>query len=154
MNDLNVKMDRCSMANALETRSPFLDKALTEFTGCLPDDFKLRGRTRKYVLRVAFRDVLPTEILKRRKMGFVVPLQRWFRREIKDLVQDMLLSPSARLYDYLEPQSVRRLVHEQFHSGLDWSDHLWLLLTLEIWLRSHQKLFGRSLSASRPQTVA
>ena len=148
LNDLNVKMDRCSMANALETRSPLLDTALTEFVSRLPDDFKLRGRTRKHILREAFRDLLPTEIIHRRKMGFAVPLSRWFNDDIRDKLQDMLLSPSARIYEYLQPDAVHRVVHEQLNSTKDWSLHLWLLLTLEIWLRSHNKLFGRVLAES------
>jgi asparagine synthase (glutamine-hydrolysing) len=141
-------MDRCSMANSMETRSPFLDTALTEYVGGLPDDYKLRGRTRKYILREAFKDRLPVEILRRSKLGFAVPLERWFRGNMKDMVRDTLLSPSSRLYDYLQPQAVQRFVNEQFTSGLDWSNHLWLLMTLETWLRLHRKMFGRDLSTA------
>lgn len=148
LNDLNVKMDRCSMANSMETRSPFLDVPLTEFVAGLPDDFKLRGKTRKYILRAAFKEVLPVEILQRGKLGFAVPLERWFKGDLKDMVRDTLLSPSARVYDYLEPKAVERFVNEQFTSGEDWSNHLWLLLTLETWLRSHRALFGRPLAAT------
>jgi asparagine synthase (glutamine-hydrolysing) len=152
LNDLNVKMDRCTMANALEARSPFLDTALIEFAGRLPDSYKLHGRTRKYILKAAFQNLLPANILYRRKRGFMVPLRRWFRTDIKDLLQDMLLPRSARLYDYLQPDTVQRFVAEQLSSGFDWSDQLWLLLTLEIWLRSHATMFGRPLST--PENAA
>src|SRR6185369_803726 len=71
--DLLVKMDRTSMAHALETRSPFLDTALIDYVSKLPDRFKLRGRTTKYILRQAFDDLLPPEIKARGKMGFGMP---------------------------------------------------------------------------------
>ena len=77
--DLLVKMDRTSMAHALEARSPFLDTALVEYVSGLPDDYKLRGRTTKYILRKAFADLMPPEIRSRGKMGFGIPLGTWFR---------------------------------------------------------------------------
>jgi asparagine synthase (glutamine-hydrolysing) len=134
--DLHVKMDRASMAHALETRSPFLDRALMEYVAALPDRFKLRGRTTKWLLREAFRDVLPGEILTRRKMGFGVPLATWFRGELREPLQSLLLEPTARLRQYLDHEHVRRLVAAHLSGRENVEHQLWLLLTFEVWLRS------------------
>ncbi len=100
--DLLVKVDRTSMAHALETRSPFLDTALIEYVAGLPDSYKLRGRTTKYILRKAFADLLPPAIQSRGKMGFGLPLGTWFRKELRGYLRDLLLAPEARIRDYLQ----------------------------------------------------
>src|SRR5213594_728762 len=87
--DLLVKTDRCTMANSLEARAPFLDRALTEYAAALPDDLKLHGRRTKVILREAFADLVPAEINRRGKMGFGVPLGAWFRGELRDYVRDL-----------------------------------------------------------------
>src|SRR5207249_6908237 len=99
--DLLVKTDRCTMANSLEARSPFLDRELTEYAAALPDDMKLRGQRTKIILREAFADLLPPAIDQRGKMGFGVPLGAWFRGELRDYVRDLLLAPGARYRDML-----------------------------------------------------
>ena len=135
LGDLLVKMDRCSMAHALEARSPFLDTALIEFAFRLPDRLRLRGRRTKYILRRAFADVLPAEILTRGKMGFGVPLQQWFRSDLREYLADYLLAPSARLARFVDPVYVRRLCEEHVAGRRDHGHRLWTLLTFEIWLR-------------------
>jgi asparagine synthase (glutamine-hydrolysing) len=132
--DLLVKMDRCSMAHALEARAPFLDTALMEYVAGLPDDFKLRGMTTKYILKKAFRDLLPPEIAQRGKMGFGVPLAAWFRGELREMLRARLLPGSARLNEYLRPEAVAALLQEHDAGSADHSHTLWLLLTLESWL--------------------
>src|SRR5207248_8451364 len=82
VDDLLVKMDRTSMAHALEVRSPFLDTDLVEFASRLAPSLKVRGMALKRVLRRAVADLLPKEVLTRRKHGFGVPLDRWFREEL------------------------------------------------------------------------
>jgi asparagine synthase (glutamine-hydrolysing) len=134
--DLHVKMDRASMAHALETRSPFLDRALMEFAAALPDRFKLRGRATKWLVRAAFRDRLPREILTRGKMGFGVPLATWFRGELREPLRALLLEPTARLRGYLDHEHVRRLVEAHLAGRENVEHQLWLLLTFEVWLRS------------------
>jgi asparagine synthase (glutamine-hydrolysing) len=134
--DLLVKMDRLSMAHALETRSPFLDRELMEYAASLPDGFKLHGRTTKWIMRKAFRDILPAEILTRGKMGFGVPLATWFRGELREPLQSLLLEPTARLREYVDARHVRRLVEAHLSSRQNLEHQLWLLLTFEVWLRS------------------
>ncbi len=136
LDDLLVKMDRCAMAHALEARSPFLDTALVEFAFGLPDDLRLRGRQTKYLLRRAFADILPAEILTRGKMGFGVPLQTWFRRDLREYLADHLLAPGARLRDHVDGSYVRTLCEEHLAGRSDHAHRLWTLLTFEIWLRA------------------
>lgn len=134
--DLLVKMDRCSMANSLEARSPFLDRRLTEFVASLPDRFKLaRGRT-KVILREAFEDLLPPEIDRRGKMGFGVPFGTWFRGELREYLEDLLLAPGARYGDYLSRPYVESLVQCHLTEEADLGLQLWSLLTFEVWLRA------------------
>src|SRR5690606_8162718 len=99
--DLLVKLDRMSMAVALEARAPLLDRALVEYVAALPDEFKLRGRETKVILREAFADLLPEAVKSGPKRGFGVPLDAWFRGELRDVARDLLLSSSAKLRSYV-----------------------------------------------------
>lgn len=140
--DLLVKADRASMAYSLEVRSPFLDTALIEYAARLPNSLRRRGRTTKWVLRRAFRDVLPIEIQTRGKMGFGMPLGTWFRTNLKGYLLDHL-GPNARLYDYLDRTRIEPLLRSHFEERADHGLHLWLLLTLEVWLRSLHKTVAK-----------
>ena len=133
--DLHVKADRMSMANSLEMRSPMLDTALVEFMASLPDDFKIRGGTLKYLLRHAFADLVPPELMKRRKHGFGVPVDRWFRGELKDFTAELLLQPSSRIREYLVQEQVRRLFEEHVRGISQHGHRLWTLVNLELWFR-------------------
>lgn len=134
--DLLVKMDRMSMAHGLEARSPFLDAALTEFAGHLPDRFKVSGLTTKVVLREAFKDLVPEGITRRAKMGFGVPLGAWFRGELRPLVDAHLTADEAPIFDHLDRDAVRLVVHQHMEGGRDRSQQLFCLLTLSSWLRT------------------
>ena len=135
LDDLLVKADRCTMANSLEARAPFLDTALVEYVAALPDSMKLRGLTTKFVLRKAFEDVLPRSVARRGKMGFGVPLGAWFRDSLKDYVRDLLLDPSARYRTYLSASYVRELVRRHQSSEANLGLQLWSVLCFELWLR-------------------
>ena len=133
--DLLVKMDRMTMAHGLEARSPLLDTELTEFAGSLPDSLKLRGLTTKRVLRETFRHLVPPSILGRKKMGFGVPLGRWFRTQMKPLIEDHLVSADSPLFEHLRRDPVERLVREHLEGKRDHGQKLFCLVTLSIWLR-------------------
>ncbi len=147
-NDLHVKMDRCSMAHGLETRSPFLDTALVEWAFRLPDDLKLRGNISKWILRQAFQGLVPAAIRRRGKAGFGAPLGAWFRGQWREPMRDLLGSPEARIYRYLRFEAVQKLLQEHLDRRSDWSQPIWLLLTLEIWLRQMARPID-TLSGSR-----
>ena len=133
--DLLVKTDRCTMANSLEARCPFLDRELTEFAARLPDDLKLRGRRTKVILREAFADLLPPAIDRRGKMGFGVPVGAWFRGQLRDYVRDLLLAPDARYRDILSGPYVESLVRDHVSGKRHAGPQLWTLLCFEQWLR-------------------
>jgi len=133
--DLLVKVDIASMAHGLETRSPFLDHHVIEFIATLPTDLKLRGLTAKYLLKYAFRDILPPAIARRRKMGFGVPIADWFRGELKDYVRDVLLDARTVGRGYFRREPVEALIDEHAAGRFDHGYRLWSLLMLELWHR-------------------
>src|SRR5262249_42907494 len=133
--DLLVKVDITSMANSLEARSPFLDHEVMEFTAKLPIGVKVRGRELKYMLKRAFADLLPPENVNRRKMGFGVPVGRWFRGPLREFLNETLLSERAMRREYFEPERVQRLLGEHIENRAEHSFLLWNLLMLELWHR-------------------
>ncbi len=135
--DILVKVDIASMAHGLECRSPFLDQRVAELAARLPLAYKLRGRTGKYLLREAFRELIPPPILQRPKMGFGVPLDHWFRGELQPLLRDYLLGDRAQARGYFRPETVHRLVDEHTRGQQDHAYRLWALLILEAWHRRH-----------------
>lgn len=134
--DLLVKVDRMSMAHGLEVRSPFLDADLIAYTTRLPPVLKARGLSLKRVLRAAVSDLLPAEILSRGKRGFGVPLDRWFREDLRSYLGSMVGAPDARVKDHLQPEAVDRLLAEHLGGRRDHGQALWTLLTLEVFLRN------------------
>jgi asparagine synthase (glutamine-hydrolysing) len=132
-NDLLVKVDIASMANSLEARAPFLDHHVIEFAASLPETLKLRGRTTKYLLKKVLRQLLPTENLERRKMGFGVPIGHWFRGEMQPFLRETLLSEKSLARGRFKPEAVRRLVEEHTTGARDHAHRLWTLLMLELW---------------------
>jgi asparagine synthase (glutamine-hydrolysing) len=133
--DLLVKTDRCTMANSLEARAPFLDRELIEYTTGLPDDLKLHGSRTKVILREAFPDLVPPEIDRRGKMGFGVPLDAWFRGELRDYVRDLLLAPDARYRDMLDGPFVEGLIARHLAGAANLGQQLWSIMCFEVWLR-------------------
>jgi asparagine synthase (glutamine-hydrolysing) len=134
--DLLVKTDRCTMANSLEARSPFLDRELIEYVATLPDELKLDGRRTKVILRDAFADLLPPAVNRRAKMGFGVPLGTWFRGDLRDYMRDLLLAPDARYRGILSPAYVESLVSRHLTGQANFGHQLWSLLCFEQWLRA------------------
>src|SRR3954469_10509257 len=138
--DLLVKTDRCTMANSLEARCPLLDTALAEYAASLPDNFKIDGRRTKAILREAFADLIPEDIDRRPKAGFGVPLDAWFRGELRDYVRDTLLSPAALSRQYLKPDAVEKLVNAHQQGRANVGHRLWTLVCFERWLQ-HVRLW-------------
>ncbi len=134
--DLTVKMDRMSMAHALEARSPLLDHKVMEFAASLPAEMRLRGSTSKYILKKAMSELLPKEILTRGKQGFGVPLAAWFRSELKDLAYQTLLEPRTRGRGYFDYDNIRLMLDEHQTGRADHSHRIWALLFLELWHRT------------------
>src|SRR5262245_54285330 len=133
--DLLVKVDRTTMANSLEARSPFLDRALIEFVAALPDRFKIEGRRTKAILRDAFPDLLPPQIERRGKMGFGVPVGAWFRGSLREYVRATLLSGTARYREMLNGAVVEGLVRRHLAGEINAGPQLWSVICFERWLQ-------------------
>jgi asparagine synthase (glutamine-hydrolysing) len=135
VDDLLVKADRMSMAHGLEVRSPFLDADLIAYTTRLPPRLKARGLSLKRVLKAAVEDLLPPEILRRGKHGFGVPLDRWFREDLRAYVDGTLGAPDAHARRHVKPAALDRMLAEHASGARNHGHALWTLLTLEVFLR-------------------
>jgi asparagine synthase (glutamine-hydrolysing) len=132
-NDLLVKVDIASMAVSLEARSPFLDHHVIEFAASLPERFKLRGLTTKYLLKRVLKKLVPVENLNRPKMGFGIPIGHWFRSEMKGFLGETLLSERALTRGFFKAEEVRRMFELHTRGEQDYAHQLWTLLMLELW---------------------
>ncbi len=136
--DLLPKVDLGSMAHGLEARSPFLDHTLLELTARIPSRYALTRRgVGKWILKESFRDILPPETLQKRKSGFRLPLDAWFRGDLKPFVTDRLLSVSSPLGTIFKREALDTFLHTYFRQGIDRSDHVWSLLWLDEWMRQY-----------------
>jgi asparagine synthase (glutamine-hydrolysing) len=135
--DLLTKVDITSMAHGLEVRQPLLDYRVVEFAARLPAALKSRWGRGKRLLQAAFGDLLPAAVWQRKKMGFGVPLDRWFRQELREQVAE-LTSPQAPLMrqGWFQTAVVQRLINEHQQQQFDHSARLWSLLVLNEWLRT------------------
>lgn len=137
------------MAASIESRVPFLDHKLVEFTCGLPERMKLRGNTTKYVLREAMKTVLPAEILTRPKMGFPVPIGSWFRGAFRQVIDEYVLSERAMRRGIFDPSFVTSLAKRHQLGGEDHSERLWSLVNFEIWQR--QFFDGEHVDVQEPE---
>jgi asparagine synthase (glutamine-hydrolysing) len=136
--DLLVKADRSTMIHSLELRSPFLDTALVECVARLPSSMVRRGTQTKWILKRAFRDVIPEEIQRRGKMGFGMPLATWFRGDLRGYLLDHF-HDRARIFDYLQREFVKSVLRDHFEGRADNSFRIWLLLTIQLWLAARAR---------------
>ena len=133
--ELLMKQDQMSMAASIESRVPFLDDRLVEHVAAIPGDVKLPGWQTKVMLRAAVQDLIPSEILTRPKMGFPVPIGRWFREGFAPIVDEFVLGPRAEARGYFHRSALQRMVTDHRSGSGAHADALWLLVNLEIWLR-------------------
>ena len=134
-NDLLVKVDIASMANSLEARSPFLDHTLIEFAASLPEHIKMSGLGTKTLLKKVAARLVPREVIYRQKMGFGVPMGKWFREDMREFVREVLLSDRAMGRGVIRGEVTRRYVDEHLAAKFDHSFQLWTLLMLELWFQ-------------------
>lgn len=149
--DLLTKVDIASMAHGLECRGPFLDHKVVELAVAAPASLKMRALRGKYILKRAFADLLPKAIRRRPKMGFGVPLDRWFRGELAEHLKEILLDRRSLNRGYFRPETVRRLLDDHLAARWDHSYRLWALLVFELWHRTF--LDEAELSLSPPATL-
>ncbi len=135
LHELLMKQDQMSMAASIESRVPFLDHKLVEFTARLPERMKLRGWTTKYILRRSMKGILPEEILRRPKMGFPVPVGAWFRGRFRSVIDEYVLSERAMSRGLFDAAFVSRLVEQHQSGASNHAERLWALVNFEMWLR-------------------
>jgi len=130
--ELLMKQDQMSMANSLESRVPFLDHTFVEFASRVPARLKLRGEA-KYILKRAVDDLLPHEIIYRKKMGFPTPLRSWLMSDGARPLLQKLRSPAGLVSEYLRSDAVEHLIERHTSGQEDATDRIWRLLNLQIW---------------------
>lgn len=134
LDDMLVKVDRMSMANSLEVRSPFLDHRLVELAAVIPPTLKLRRWQTKAILRDTVRRYLPPSTLKKPKQGFMVPLREWLRSGLRDMVGDYLEGPGGLAsLEMFNLAKVRELIAQHYRGEADYSSIIWLLLNYTAW---------------------
>ncbi|MCO6509990.1 MAG: asparagine synthase (glutamine-hydrolyzing) [Aridibacter famidurans] len=134
--DILTKVDRASMAVSLEVRAPFLDHKVVEFAASLPADYKLKGRTSKYILKKAVGDLLPDEIISRPKKGFGIPVAEWLKGRLNPLLNELLSEERLKSQGIFEPAFVSRLVDEHESGKANHYKQLWTLLVFQLWLEN------------------
>jgi asparagine synthase (glutamine-hydrolysing) len=137
--DILTKVDRASMAHALEVRVPLLDHKLVEWISGLPPDMKLKGSEGKYIFKKAMEKYLPHDILYRRKQGFAVPLAAWFRGPLRERVQQALLGPTLADTGMFNQDFLRELVEQHLSGRRDYSAPIWSLLMFEAFLKKEMQ---------------
>ena len=144
--DLLARGDKTSMAASLEARVPLLDHKLVEFAATLPAHLKVRGLTRKYLLKQVARGWLPPQIIHRRKKGFPVPVSLWFRKEARSFLRDVLSPSAVRRRGLFNCHYVQTLIEENETGFADHGSLLWALLNVELW---HQMFIDSAAPVER-----
>ncbi|MGZ9234126.1 MAG: asparagine synthase-related protein, partial [Anaerolineales bacterium] len=133
--DLLVKADRMAMAASIEPRSPFLDHKMIEWSARLPDQYKVRGRSGKYLLKKAFADYLPENVRKHRKQGFGIPVSAWFRGPLYDWSKELLTSNGNSLNQWFDQKTITSMLEEHRAGRVDHGKRIYALTMLALWLK-------------------
>ena len=128
-----TKVDRASMAAGLEVRVPLLDHRVVEYTATLPDCYKYRNGTGKYLLKKLLARYVPPELFQRPKMGFGVPIGEWFKSQLKDLMLDYLSADRLKQKGVFDPSFVDEKIKEHISGRMNHQYRLWSLLMWEMW---------------------
>lgn len=138
IDDILVKVDKASMLNSLEVRVPLLDQNLVEYVTALQPSLRLHDGILKYMLKKVAADLLPTEIITRKKQGFAMPMDHWFRTDLARFAQETLEAKRAQERGIFNPQFVHHLLQaHQSSRVLDHSSAIWSMLCLELWFRTY-----------------
>jgi asparagine synthase (glutamine-hydrolysing) len=136
-----AKVDRASMAASLEVRAPLLDTRVAEFAASLPLSYKLHGLDGKWILKQVAKELLPREIVTRKKKGFGMPVGKWLRSDLQSLLRDALFDRSSLASQgHCDRRALERLVDEHTRGQVDHRQRLWALLVLELWQRKNLRV--------------
>ncbi len=137
--DLLVKMDIATMSNSLEGRSPFLSKELLEYAPTINDNYKINGKTTKYILRELSRDYLPPEFINQPKRGFEIPLKQWVNKDLKNIINDNLISSNSYSLNFIKKDFLNNLIDDKVNIASEKrAKILWSLFVLEIWHKNEK----------------
>jgi asparagine synthase (glutamine-hydrolysing) len=153
VDDLLVKTDRASMANSLEARVPFLDPVVTNLAFALPRRLRVRGLSKKVLLRKAAEPLLPREIVHGRKRGFSIPAAAWLRGELEPFARETLSAETLVRQGFFRPEPVQRLLDEHVARRQDWSRQLWGLLAFTLWYEHHVEQDPPQLRSARMEAL-
>ncbi|MGB7209872.1 MAG: asparagine synthase C-terminal domain-containing protein, partial [Pyrinomonadaceae bacterium] len=131
--DILTKVDRAAMAVSLETRAPFLDPRVGQFAASIPVEYKLKGKSGKYILKSAMKDLLPSNILHRPKKGFGIPIAEWLKRRLNPLVHDLLAPQRLKEQGLFNADYVQKLIKEHETGTASHHKELWTLLVFQLW---------------------
>ncbi len=137
VDDILTKVDRASMMNSLEARVPILDHKVAELSFKIPAHFKLKGNSKKHILKESVRHILPEEVLSHKKQGFAVPLSVWFKGDLKQYAFDTLLN-SNQLFKYLDKKQIETILNHHQKGMRDYSAKIWSLLVLDEWMKQNK----------------
>jgi asparagine synthase (glutamine-hydrolysing) len=133
--DINTKVDRASMAHSLEVREPLMDHPLVEWLATLPSSLKVRGQVGKYLFKKSMEPWLSSDVLYRPKMGFAVPLIRWFRGPLRERVRSAVLGSHLAATGFFDEKMLREIVTAHETGRRDYSGPLWSILMFDAFLR-------------------
>jgi asparagine synthase (glutamine-hydrolysing) len=153
VDDLLVKTDRASMAHSLEARVPFLDPVVTNFAFALQARHKVRGLSKKVLLRKAAEPFLPRSVVHGRKRGFSIPAAAWLRGELQSFARETLSAEHLRAQGFFAPAPVARLLDEHAAGTQDWSRQLWGLLAFTLWYERHVEQEPPQLHSARMEAL-
>jgi asparagine synthase (glutamine-hydrolysing) len=133
---LLTKMDIASMAVSLETRSPLLDQKMIELACQIPFNLKVKNGESKYILKKAFEKIVPKENLYRPKMGFTIPLDKWFKGELNSYAKKILLGKNSFTRSQFDTDYIKFMIEDN-NKSQDFGPRLWALMSLELWYRAY-----------------
>ena len=136
VDDILTKVDRASMMNSLEVRVPLLDHKFAELSFKIPSNLKMKGNIKKYILKEAFKNILPEGIISHKKQGFAIPLDMWFKNDLKDYSYDVLLN-SKFLHNILEKNQIENMLDNHQKGMRNYGAKIWSLLFLNEWFRQN-----------------
>jgi asparagine synthase (glutamine-hydrolysing) len=139
VDDILTKVDRASMLNSLEVRVPLLDHKFAELTFKIPSGLKLKGDSKKYIFKESMKDLLPESIFKHPKQGFSVPISIWFKEDLKEYLNDTLLSSNSLSSTYLNQHYIKKTIINNQIGMRDLSSKVWSLVFFEEWLKQNAK---------------
>jgi asparagine synthase (glutamine-hydrolysing) len=140
VDDILTKVDRASMINSLEVRVPLLDHKFAELTFRIPRTMKMNGSGQKFIFKQAMARYLPGDLLKLSKKGFGIPISVWFKKDLKEYIEDTLVSGSPLCSDYLNRKYIKKVIMESKNSKRDLSSKIWSLLVFEEWLKQNKQV--------------